>query len=259
MNSCSLDHILSLPLIVFSGSQSVRRSALAAHPRLSAIITVSHSQARRTRRFCRAKRPRFTRAEGPCLLRHKASSLCAGTLALCTGASDRIATSCGRNPSFGSSLFGSPRSRCKHDTSPASSRKPSQLSLRLRTLPFPGLSKIITACAAACPLSTSYPSVRRSPTAVQTSKDRSCQPIVMGLTRLELVTPSLSEKCSNRLSYRPKKRYRKGTRPEGLASDRFPGQRGMRSFELRQTPIRSTTGGRRWTRRQPFEPQLRPA
>ena len=167
MNSCSLDHILSLPLIVFSGSQSVRRSALAAHPRLSAIITVSHSQARRTRRFCRAKRPRFTRAEGPCLLRHKASSLCAGTLALCTGASDRIATSCGRNPSFGSSLFGSPRSRCKHDTSPASSRKPSQLSLRLRTLPFPGLSKIITACAAACPLSTSYPSVRRSPTAVQ--------------------------------------------------------------------------------------------
>ena len=25
----------------------------------------------------------------------------------------------------------------------------------------------------------------------------------MGLTRLELVTPSLSEKCSNRLSYRP--------------------------------------------------------
>ena len=28
----------------------------------------------------------------------------------------------------------------------------------------------------------------------------------MGLTRLELVTPSLSEKCSNRLSYRPKKR-----------------------------------------------------
>jgi hypothetical protein len=28
----------------------------------------------------------------------------------------------------------------------------------------------------------------------------------MGLTRLELVTPSLSEKCSNHLSYRPKKR-----------------------------------------------------
>ena len=28
----------------------------------------------------------------------------------------------------------------------------------------------------------------------------------MGLTRLELVTPSLSEKCSNRLSYRPEKR-----------------------------------------------------
>ena len=32
----------------------------------------------------------------------------------------------------------------------------------------------------------------------------------MGLTRLELVTPSLSEKCSNRLSYRPQeKRKRK--------------------------------------------------
>ena len=30
--------------------------------------------------------------------------------------------------------------------------------------------------------------------------------VLMGLTRLELVTPSLSEKCSNRLSYRPQKK-----------------------------------------------------
>ena len=39
--------------------------------------------------------------------------------------------------------------------------------------------------------------------------------VFMGLTRVELVTPSLSEKCSNQLSYRPIKRGRKGRKPLG--------------------------------------------
>ena len=40
----------------------------------------------------------------------------------------------------------------------------------------------------------------------------------MGLIRVELMTPSLSEKCSNQLSYRP---YKKGVGKKKEISERF--------------------------------------
>ena len=50
----------------------------------------------------------------------------------------------------------------------------------------------------------------------------------MGQNRVELLTPALSEQCSNRLSYWPKNKKRE--RESGLSSTEFPEGKLLRRF-----------------------------